>query len=391
MWSCFALPFALDLTAGSLSGAITVPWFGRRNEKNVGDQNGWEVEPRWRPIAPPLEPIDDVAAPSCRIVRDRRDSLSPLLPQPTSRSVSTNDPMLATLRLRPADAFARTAAFAPILRSSASPHHHRFNCFSTSSPTMAPNDPYTAKAMSDASPSEKCVWLSLPPSPCVRRHLPPGMTHCVRGENHSPKHNPHRIEEMRKIVKEAKFGMLVTRSADGQLHSRAMAPASHKGLVFQFIANTDCACPSLLFPSLLDGPRSSELTVWFFAFDRTAGKFDELENDAHVNVAFSDPNSTDWASVSGTAKVVKDEQTIKDLWNPMIKSVRPRLASLLVLLLCAFGSELDDLKGRVSPVCAHAGPSGSSSAVVRRLEGRRPYRRAGRPPHRRHPGHPGRG
>ena len=84
---------------------------------------------------------------------------------------------------------------------------------------MAPNDPYTAKAMSDASPSEK-------------------------------------IEEMRKIVKEAKFGMLVTRSADGQLHSRAMAPASHKGLVFQFIANTD------------------------------SGKFDELENDAHVNVAF---------------------------------------------------------------------------------------------------------
>lgn len=48
---------------------------------------------------------------------------------------------------------------------------------------------------------------------------------------------------MRKIIKEAKFGMLVTRSADGQLHSRAMAPASHKGLVFQFIANTDCACP----------------------------------------------------------------------------------------------------------------------------------------------------
>jgi hypothetical protein len=70
--------------------------------------------------------------------------------------------MLATLRLRPADALARTAAFAPILRSSASPHHHRFNCFSTSSPTMAPNDPYTAKAMSDASPSEKCVWLCLP-------------------------------------------------------------------------------------------------------------------------------------------------------------------------------------------------------------------------------------
>lgn len=64
--------------------------------------------------------------------------------------------MLATLRIRPADALARTAVFAPILRSSSltSPHH-RF--VSTSSATMAPNDPYTAKAMSDASPSEKCV------------------------------------------------------------------------------------------------------------------------------------------------------------------------------------------------------------------------------------------
>ncbi|BGP55928.1 hypothetical protein JCM8202_005271 [Rhodotorula sphaerocarpa] len=118
---------------------------------------------------------------------------------------------------------------------------------------MAPNDPYTAKAMADASPSEK-------------------------------------MEEMRKIIKETKFGMLVTRSADGQLHSRAMAPASHKGLVFQFIANTD------------------------------SGKFDELDHDENVNVSFSDPSSTDWASVAGKAKVVKDESLVKELWNPMIKS-----------------------------------------------------------------------
>jgi general stress protein 26 len=40
--------------------------------------------------------------------------------------------------------------------------------------------------------------------------------------------------------------MLVTRSSDGLLHSRMMSPASHQGLVFQFIANTDSAS-SLLF------------------------------------------------------------------------------------------------------------------------------------------------
>ncbi|BGP00160.1 hypothetical protein JCM10021v2_003840 [Rhodotorula toruloides] len=118
---------------------------------------------------------------------------------------------------------------------------------------MAPNDPYTAKAQDDASPQEK-------------------------------------ITELKNIIKETKFGMLVTRSADGQLHSRAMAPASHKGLVFQFIANTD------------------------------SGKFDELDNDGNVNVSFADPSSTDWASVAGKASIVKDESTVKDLWNPTIKS-----------------------------------------------------------------------
>ncbi|GAA5878554.1 hypothetical protein JCM8547_008792 [Rhodosporidiobolus lusitaniae] len=115
------------------------------------------------------------------------------------------------------------------------------------------NDPYTAKAASDASPQEK-------------------------------------IDEVRGIIKEAKFAMLTTRAADGTLHSRMMSAASDKGLVFSFVANTD------------------------------SGKFDELENDDHVNVSFSDPSSTDWASAAGTAKVVKDIETVKALWNPTIKS-----------------------------------------------------------------------
>jgi general stress protein 26 len=39
-------------------------------------------------------------------------------------------------------------------------------------------------------------------------------------------------------------------------------------------------------------------------------------------VSFADPSSTDWASVAGKASVVKDHSTVKDLWNPTIKSVR---------------------------------------------------------------------
>lgn len=63
------------------------------------------------------------------------------------------------------------------------------------------------------------------------------------------------------------------------MHSRAMSPASHQGLVFSFIANED------------------------------SGKFDELENDENVNISFSDSGSTDWASVAGKARVTKDEKT----------------------------------------------------------------------------------
>ncbi|GAA6044536.1 hypothetical protein JCM8097_000484 [Rhodosporidiobolus ruineniae] len=118
---------------------------------------------------------------------------------------------------------------------------------------MSPSDPYTSKAATDASPQEK-------------------------------------IDEVRKIISEGKFGMLVTRDSNGLLHSRAMHPASHKGLVFQFVANTD------------------------------SGKFDELSNDDSVNVSFADPSSTDWASAAGKASVVKDIETIKALWNPSIKA-----------------------------------------------------------------------
>jgi len=118
---------------------------------------------------------------------------------------------------------------------------------------MAPADPYTAKASEDASLDQK-------------------------------------KEELNKITKESKFSMLTSRSSDGQLHSRAMSPASTQGLVYSFIAN------------------------------RESGKFDELSNDPNVNVSFSDPSSSDWASVAGTAKVNTNVEDIKKLWSPMLKS-----------------------------------------------------------------------
>lgn len=41
-----------------------------------------------------------------------------------------------------------------------------------------------------------------------------------------------KIEGLHSIVKNVKTGMLTTRSASGQLHSRAMAPAGRESLMF---------------------------------------------------------------------------------------------------------------------------------------------------------------
>ncbi|BGP40786.1 hypothetical protein JCM10450v2_004788 [Rhodotorula kratochvilovae] len=195
---------------------------------------------------------------------------------------------------------------------------------------MAPNDPYTAKAEQDAPVSQK-------------------------------------IEELRGIIKETKFGLLVSRSKEGHLHSRAMSAASHTGLVFQFIANED------------------------------SGKFDELQNDENVNISFQDPSSTDWASVAGKASVTKDLKTIKELWNPTIKSwfgdlkdgVRtgepgdPRIAVIQVVpdeirywikTRTSLGQTVEVLKGAVTGETAAPGYlrviSGSELQLARQVEGK---------------------
>lgn len=85
--------------------------------------------------------------------------------------------------------------------------------------------------------------------------------------------------------------MLTTRSPNGLLHSRAMSAAGTDGLVFSFIANTD------------------------------SGKFDDLTHDEQVNISWSSPSSTNWASAAGTASVLKDVEHIKPLWNPAVKAV----------------------------------------------------------------------
>ncbi|KAM0789302.1 hypothetical protein ACM66B_000142 [Microbotryomycetes sp. NB124-2] len=99
-----------------------------------------------------------------------------------------------------------------------------------------------------------------------------------------------KISELKKIIGQAKFAMLTTRGSNGLLHSRAMSPADTKGLVFQFI------------------------------FNKESGKTDDLEAHPEVNVSWSDPSSTNWASAAGKALIVTDNDQIKSIWNPAVKA-----------------------------------------------------------------------
>ena len=73
----------------------------------------------------------------------------------------------------------------------------------------------------------------------------------------------------------------------------------------------------------------TQVSVVFIA-NKASLKFDEIENDAHVNVSFYDPSSTNWASYSGVAKVSQDKAKIEKHWSSVYVPVPVHRASVRV-------------------------------------------------------------
>ncbi|KAG5350599.1 Protein bli-3 [Termitomyces sp. T112] len=114
----------------------------------------------------------------------------------------------------------------------------------------------------------------------------------ANAENNAHTHQ-EKIQGLHEIIKSAKVGMLTTRSADGSLHSRAMTPAS---------------------------PHSdTQLNIVFLA-NNVSHKFDEIENDAHVNVSFLSNDTTAWASFSGRARISRDRDVIRKYWSSYVSA-----------------------------------------------------------------------
>lgn len=96
-----------------------------------------------------------------------------------------------------------------------------------------------------------------------------------------------KIDDLYKLIDRNDTAMFTTRRADGHLVSRPMATQE----------------------------RVSGVDLWFVT-DISSHKLDELESDPHVNLAYYNLKSREWVSVSGTAVISQDRNTIRELYKP---------------------------------------------------------------------------
>lgn len=95
-----------------------------------------------------------------------------------------------------------------------------------------------------------------------------------------------KLDELYELIDGIDVAMLTTRRADGRLVSRPM--------------QTQEVDPAF--------------DLWFVTSSET-DKLDEIAHDPHVNLAYYDNGTREWVSVSGTARLTKDQATIERLWD----------------------------------------------------------------------------
>jgi general stress protein 26 len=103
------------------------------------------------------------------------------------------------------------------------------------------------------------------------------------------------VKKLAKLIHGIDFCMMTTVGDDGSLHSRPMATQRDE----------------------FDG------TLWFFT-EADAGKVFEVEHDRQVNLSYADPRTHRYVSISGRARLVRDKEKAKELWNPMYKAWFPQ-------------------------------------------------------------------
>jgi general stress protein 26 len=98
------------------------------------------------------------------------------------------------------------------------------------------------------------------------------------------------------LVRQIRTGMLTTLEVDGSLRSRPLETVE------------------------LD----REGRLWFFSQASSPKSARAEAGDHQVNVSYADPRDEDFASISGTARVVRDLEKMRALWTPELGRWFPR-------------------------------------------------------------------
>ena len=104
-----------------------------------------------------------------------------------------------------------------------------------------------------------------------------------------------KLAKLREIIKDVDICMLTTIDAQGELHSRPMS--NNREVEF----NGD---------------------LWFFTYYSTP-KVAEVQRLSKINASFADVKGQRYASVSGSAEIVRDGAKIAELWQPHLKAWFP--------------------------------------------------------------------
>jgi general stress protein 26 len=110
------------------------------------------------------------------------------------------------------------------------------------------------------------------------------------------KQKSRELARLAALVRQMKVGMLTTVEADGSLRSRPLQTVQVDA----------------------EGRR------WFFTEAHSPKSARAEAADHQVNLSYADPRDEDFASISGTARVVRDPEKMRSLWTPELGRWFPR-------------------------------------------------------------------
>lgn len=102
------------------------------------------------------------------------------------------------------------------------------------------------------------------------------------------------IDTLRQLVKDIQIAMLTTTAADGSLISRPLQTLDF----------------------------DSDNVLWF-ATDASSEKAQEIKLHPHIGLGYADRRDNSFVSISGPARLVRDEQRIDALWSPAMSLFFP--------------------------------------------------------------------